>query len=312
MTIVNPIDLLKKKKKEPFVDPGKSGSLQSIPASETSSDKTKEKDKPVTTFTSSETGEVSGVTINGRTFFGVNEKDITKITAAENQKRVALGQKPLPIMSQAIAAQQEEQARRNAALASQVGQLDPNILAGAQGEGTDLRQLGGAAVGGALPAIGAGIAGSLAAAPATGGVSLILTAGLVATAITQIKGNLKSQQQGKITAGGQALADGQANLKRLVTAANRDPANADLYFSMFNEQLSYIERDYGILQLDTQGFLKDLTGVDGTPQLADYGRFYEFQRDFSIAQMQAALLNPNPSADLSLLEGGIENEQFAE
>jgi len=150
------------------------------------------------------------------------------------------------------------------------------------------------------------ISSSIAAAPVTGGGSLLVTAGLVATGVTQIRGNLKSQQQGKITAGGQALSDGQANLKKLVTLANRDPANAELYAQMFNEQLSYIERDYGNLKLDTQGFLKDITGVDGTPQLADYYRFYnDGQRDLAVAQMQAALINPNPSADLSLLEAGV-------
>ncbi len=263
----------------------------------------------VKTFTDVNTGRGTGVTIRGRTFFGVNEEDIRNMTAAENQKRAALGQPLLPVMSQAKAVQLEEQQRKGIGLAQGIGTLNPDITSQKERQGLDLKQLGGAAVGGIAPSVAGGaVAGGAAIAgvgAATGGLAI---AGLSALAITRIASNLKAQQQGKITAGGQSLKDNQQTLNKLITLSNTDPANADIYAGMFNEQLSYIERDYGILQLDTEGFLKDITGADGTPQLADYQRFYDSQRDLYITRMQAALINPNPTSDISLLEAGVTDE----
>ena len=90
--------------------------------------------------------------------------------------------------------------------------------------------------------------------------------------------------------------------------ANADPANAEQYFKAFDEQLTYIQRDYGTLKLDTKGFIASITD-DGTPEIAEFTRFYQpgGERDRLVFAMQQALATPDPrkALDLELSGAGI-------
>ena len=202
----------------------------------------------------------------------------------------------------------EQQLQKGAELAQTVGQLSPEILAQIERGEIDIGQVLGGGLAAALPGVAGGAVGGAIAGAPVGGIGAIPGAiggaviGGVGAFIAGARSNLKSQKSGLVQAGSGSLSDGEKNLRKFVTAANKDPANAAEYNTMFNEQLSYIERDWGILQLDSSGFLKDISGVDATPQRADYQRFYDTTRPFLITQMQMAMLNPDPNKNFLTME----------
>lgn len=240
-------------------------------------------------------GNITGLRLPGGKDYLGSAADMRAIMEKYNKNR-AVEEEP-GVLSEFISEEEEEEERKKKAaeLVGGLGGLSPEILAQAQAGGIDIMQALGGGVTAAIP----GIIGGAVTGLATGGALSVplAAAGGVAAFLFGIRGNLKSQQSGKIQASSQSLAEGQMVLRRLVTAANSDPTNHVLYMDMFNEQLSYIERDYGSLQLETEGFLKDLSGADGTPQLADYERFYQAGglRDYYMLQMQMAIANPNPT-----------------
>jgi len=251
-----------------------------------------------------------------------NKRDITNVELPSGEVAVGLSQKDfrqLLNVSQGSQAsgpgkgpsglqQKERAALIN--LAKKTGQLDKSITGQIGEQPLDLQQAIGAGLGNVVPGVAGG---ATVGAVAGGGIGAIpgALAGGVGGFLVGIRSSIKSQQQGKITAGAQALADGQANLNNLIRLTNADPANADEYQRLFNEQLSYIERDYGILKLDTESFLKDISGADGTPELANYQRFYDIQRDSYINKMNQAIITPNLALNsVGFSESGLGVPQF--
>ena len=248
-----------------------------------------------------EQGRLSGVELpGGKVFLGLNPKDVKKIIQDFKEER----ELPEGAVDVGTASELKRRRQLGTELAARIGQLSPGILEQIQRGEIDIGQILGGGAAAAIPGIAGGAATGALAGSVVPGAGTVVGAiggaivGGVGAFIVGARSSLKSQKQGNIQAGAGALADGEMNLRKFITAANRDPSNAAEYQALFNEQLSYIERDYGILKLDTQGFLKDLSGADGTPQLANYQRFYDISRDFYIEQMQTALLNPNPNKSL--------------
>lgn len=195
-----------------------------------------------------------------------------------------------------------QQAQANAeALKRSVGATNPLITQDIQNAPIDISQALASGVATAGPGvIGGAVAGSI--APGIGNVVGAIAGGIGGFA-TGVRNNIKSQRTGEISAVASALPDNEKNLRRLVALANSDPINADLYFSQFNEQLSYIERDYGRLNLQVKSNVNKFSGVDGTPVLADYERFLRANGGASILtqNMLIALQAPNPQVGLTSL-----------
>ena len=261
-------------------------------------------------------GHVTGVSLpDGRTFLGVGRDEALGL--AENflkKQQVPAGAIEAEVGAEARRKQAEtlQQQETGLGLASQVGQLSPEILDQVQRGKIEIGQVLGGGLAAATPGVAGGVVAGAAGGALVGGVGAIPGAvggaviGGVGAFVAGARSNLKSQKQGLVQAGAGSLMDGEKNLRKFVTAANKDPANAAEYMTMFNEQLSYIARDEGILKLDTKGFLKDISGVDGTPQIADYERFNIITRPFLEQQMQMALLNPDPNKNLITAEEALE------
>ena len=239
---------------------------------------------------------------DGKIAVGLSQKDFRTLLSQQPGAKVTgrelVGGQERPSQSEQMA----KQGLIN--LAKTTGQIDPEIARAIQAGEIDIGQVIGGGLAGAIP----GVVGGAAVGAVAGGIGAVPGAvtGGTATFLAGIRSNIASQRRGQVQASKQGLSDGITNLRKLITAANSDPANVYEYLQMFNEQLSYIERDYGNLKLDTQGFLKDITGVDGTPELADFERFYDYERTILITSMQTAIINPNPNLDLSLSQAGIE------
>lgn len=259
--------------------------------------KTAASQKPaVPLYTDQEKGEVTGFEKDGKTFFrppGISDEEwfgtVEKLSAKEARKTA--------IPEGAVTKKQLAQEKLGAELAGGVGQLNPEIVkAGELSSEIDIEQALSAGLVTAAPGVVAGGAAGLLGGPGAP-ITVPLGAGIGAGLgfLQGVKSNIAAQRRGTTSASKQGLADGEKNIRKIITAANKNPADAAEYQNLFNEQLSYIERDYGKLKLDTQGYIKDITGVDGTPELADYQRFYDVSRDFYIREMQTALLNPDPA-----------------
>lgn len=251
-----------------------------------------------------DTGKLTGVVQEGKpSFLGLPPRDVSAIVARRNEGT------QIPQGSADLAQSIELQKRRIAGFqaAQQLGNLNPEILEQVKQGKIDINQVLSAGASAVVPSlVGGVIAGGAAAATGVGAPAapFIIGGAAIGGSILAARSNLKAQKQGLITASSQGLKDAQVELNRLISLANQDPANALTYADMFNEHLSYIERDYGILKLDTEGFLSDITGAGGTPQLSDYARFYQpnGQRQRLILQMETALLNPNPNNILTTSE----------
>jgi hypothetical protein len=234
---------------------------------------------PTTTSTTpevirdAETGRISGVTIRGKSYLGLSEAEVNNIIGKQG---------PQPTPAGAVEASGVASTRRaieeGVNLSEEIGKLNPEIVGSAEASQIDFGQaalagLSAGAAAGTTTAAGLGIG-----AAAGGPVTLAVGAGITASAAVAglISGtylNIKDQQKGNVIVNKQALPDSVTNLRNLITLAKADPVNRFEYARAFNEQLSYIQRDRGILILDTSGFLKGFE--DGTPALADYERFYE-------------------------------------
>lgn len=248
-----------------------------------------------------ETGNVKGITTeNGMQFDRGQYSDavLKKIAAQQKEKGM------IPLEASDLLAQQQAQAtllaqqKRGAQLSQQVGALNPQTLSEVQRSQLQTGEILGSGLSYAAP----GVIGGMIAGGATGtafapgvGTAIGAVVGGIGSFLVGARSSLREQAGENIAASSINLKKGTVNLKTFITAVNKDPSNAETYLSEFNEQLSYIERDHGILQLDTEGFLKDITGKNGVPELARYQQFETITKPYLIAQMKIALLNPDPS-----------------
>jgi hypothetical protein len=247
------------------------------------------------------TGNITGAKFpNGKILMGNASEIKNQISLYTNKMATPTG-----AIEGSAAAANQQRIEEFMPMAAKIGELDKSILAQAettplrygQALGAGLNVGGTAAAGGAVVGAASGLVGSggTLSIPAA---AILGSLGGVGGFITGTYQNLKAQRKGVVDIKAGSLNEGITNLKSLIKYANSDPQNAEEYYRAFNEQLSYIERDHGSLKMDTNGWFKTLN--DGDPQLADYQRFDDMQRELLIINMKTALITPDPKKALQL------------
>ena len=227
-----------------------------------------------------EDGEAKGVELaDGRIFGGLSQQDIDKIVQNEREKaaRFEGTQEGGTALAQA---RQAEQVQQQIAQIGQLGSLDPAVQA-------DINFSQAFTAGGAnvLPGlIGGGASGALIGGVAGAGVGSTVTAplgaviGAIAGAgtgfVAGIIGNIKEQQRGELQAADIELTNARTNMRQLAMLATQDPANADIYISQYNQQLTRIHQARRQTKAEVSGDLNAWM-EDGREQLADFDAFLQ-------------------------------------
>lgn len=182
--------------------------------------------------------------------------------------------------AQALQIKEEQQARIQEQIAriGQLGKLDPAVEA-------DINFSQAAVAGGvgAIPGLitgaGAGFAAGLAGGPLAPitvpiGVTIGAVAGAAASFVGGLIGNIKVQQRGELQAADIELRNARTNMRQLAMLASRDPANADVYISQYNQQLTRVHQARRQTKVEVAGDLNSWM-EDGREQLADFDAFLQ-------------------------------------
>lgn len=198
---------------------------------------------------------------------GLNEQQIAAIQAGIVQAPVDFGQ----------------------ALTAGAANILPSAIKGA-GIG-----LGAGLAGGALAGAGAGAAAGSVVPVA--GTAIGAGIGLLAGLTSGILSNIKSQQKGEIAATKDVLTNAKTNMRKLSALAAKDPSNAAIYVSAYNQQLAQVYQAQRKLKAETSGNLNKFMN-DGTSDLSDFDLFLQpnGQADIYKQQLQMALLTGAPPA----------------
>lgn len=224
-------------------------------------DKPKEEPKPTppnppgTIITNADTGEVSGFINSEGNFVKGSKGDVAAatepdaITGVQFQEQQRLQRQIANIgnlenLSPAVQAA----INKSQALTAGVAGAIPGIIGGAIGGAT----IG--ALGGPIGAVGGAILGGL------------------GTAIKGIIGNVKEQQRGELQAADIELRNARTLMRIYAMNAAQDPANADVYISQFNQQLTRIHQARRQTKAEVTGDLNAWI-EDGREQLADFDAF---------------------------------------
>jgi hypothetical protein len=258
-----------------------------------------------------EQGNISGVTIGGKTYLGLNAKDVEGITAAEQAKTKG-GQATQAFEQRATAAEQALQAQQMAEQQQQAISnlgLNPSQIAAIQSglveAPIDFGQaftaggarilpsaITGAGTGLAAGLIGGATTGAIAGTALTPGLGTAIGAGvgLLAGLVSGVLSNIKSQQKGEISASQDVLSSAKTNMRKLSSMASKDPANAALYVDAYNMQLSQVYQAQAQIKLETSGNLNKFM-EDGTDILSDFELFLQpnGQADIYRRQLEMAL-----------------------
>lgn len=234
-------------------------------------------------FRDAGTGEATGITLeDGRTFGGLDPRDIALIEKQQAEKKAKLPQSPQVGTAQAEAT---EQFRTQQSI-SQLGNVDPNTLAleNIQQADIDWGQAWTAGTVGAAPSIIQSIAtGALSGAfvgskiGAIGGVGGAIALGAVGAAVgiwRGVQGNIKTQQQGEIGATSADLQAGQLKMRQYAMAASRDPYHVDKYVQLYNNEKAKLYISRRQLQTEVSGNLNKWMD-DGRVQMAKYDDYLE-------------------------------------
>lgn len=247
-----------------------------------------------------EQGRPSGITVNGKTFLGLNSNDVEKILSAE-QKKLG-GPLTQEFEKQSIAQQQQQQSQQ---LQGQVGQFQQLPISNAPI--LDTGQAISQGIVGAIPralsfaVTGAGVGLTTGAVAAPAGATIGAVAGFVSGLASSIISEFKSQRTDTINAQKRVLDEGKQNLNDWATLAASDPANAAFYVNKYNLQLSQISQAYRQMKFDTQ---RDLAQFEkAIPDLAEFEAFYSIGGEMQVLnlKMKNALLSPN-SQEYQMLE----------
>ena len=264
-------------------------------------------------FRDERTGELSGVVKpDGTVLLGLSPEEIRDMAERRKQKT----ELPAGTVEVSKVAALEEQQKKGAELATQVGGAPVTPIEQPGVSPIEWGRAAGAGLGAAAPsALGGAAAGAvgglIAGAPL--GPGALITAGLGAIGgfLVGMRSNLKTQTGEEIKAAAGSLKKRDTLLRGLITDTNQDPSHAAENLQMFNQQMAYLERDYGKLHLEAQRSLNTFTGNDGSVELTKYEVFYSpgGTRDFLVSQMQTALINPNPAKSLLTMDDIQETEE---
>lgn len=301
---VNPLDVILnkiKKKPEPTPQPAPSSSVPVIPQSEKTPNPVVDNQPQI--IRDQSTGRISGVTINGKTYF-VGEKDVSAILKA---------QAPQPTPSGAVEASKVQEQNRLQDVTQGIGQLTPEeqiqlqqkakeqVQPSAGGQLPGNINLGQAATAGladtTVGLAGGAVAGAIAGAPfaGVGAIPGAVAGGIVGGIGTFIKGaysNIKDQQAGLVKAKVENVDKITSNLNLIISAVNNgaDPVEAK---GVYNQAVARAYQNYAELKLQTQGTAAAFD--DGTPQLEKFEIFFDPNGGtLSIlnSKMAQAIVNP--------------------
>jgi hypothetical protein len=252
-------------------------------------------------FKNQDTGKLSGVRLEeGRTLLGLSPEEVRQQAANDLLNTTA----PAGTVEGGAAARGIEQAAQSAALAQQVGQIDPST--GLAPTGLDVGEAlttgfvnavpralavaGGAAVTGAAIGAGAGVAtGGVLSAPLAIAGAAIGFAGSIASSIIS---NFKSQRRDTTTAQQRVLDEGKQTLKDWSTMAKADPSNREFYLGQFNLQLQQIQDAHNQMLIDTNADVAKFETA--LPNLAEFNAFYSVggERDALVNEMIISMQTP--------------------
>jgi len=258
-------------------------------------------------FTSSVTGKPSGIEMpDGKTYLGLKPEDVAFIQEREG----LVGEKALPVISE-VAAQKARLTpfAEQVGVTPPIGEVSPDELSYEQAAKSALGLTAAGVVGGAATGAAAGLIGGP-AAPVTVPAAAIIGAvvGGLSTFIGGFRGNLKTQRKDMLAGESANIRKQEQNMLKLVMDVNRggDPVRNLGYF---NDQMALINENHERLKLETSDSLSKWLGEDGHTQLERYEVFYSpgGMRDILVAQMQDAILNPDPNKILTSLSD-IEDE----
>ncbi len=256
-------------------------------------DKAKVPKGTIETFSSNKTGRASGVVMpDGRTFLGLSPDDVNLIAEGEAAK-VARPINSAPVGTAQTQLEQRQKLQQAIQNIGQVGQLTPAeeapinySQAAMAGLANVLPSAVGGAAGGALlgGVAGAGV-GSTVTAP--GGALVGGLGGSISGFASGFLRNIKTQQKGELQAANAELATARTNMRQLAMMATQDPANADLYVSAYNDQLTRIHQARLQTKAETTGDLNAFM-EDGRVEMA---KFDDFLRVGGLADMYGRKLN---------------------
>ncbi len=246
------------------------------------------------TFRSADTGALSGIDIDGKTFLGLRPQDVRQIAERDLLKREQ-PEGTAPVGTAQAQARSAEEAERL------VGQTQPSPTTPTEGlvPGVDsgealivgfreaipraLTLAGGAAVAGAAAGLATG--GVLSVPLAIGAAAITFVGSITASILS----NVKSQRTDDTNAQQRVLDEGKQTLQDWTTQAAADPSNRGFYISQFNKQLQQIQDAHVQMLTDTNAdVLKFETSV---PNLAEFNSFYSVggERDALQSEMLRSL-----------------------
>ena len=243
-------------------------------------------------------GKPSGITIDGKTFLGLNMDDIIQLRqqkAEEQQRFAATG---------ALTPDQRLQAAQGAELAGQVGEFGQLSVGGETP--TDFRQAAMQGIVASIPRAislgitgaglgfaGGSVAGSVAGPVGSGALGAIgAAAGFAGGISSGILSDMKSQRTDNTNAQQRVLDEGKQVLADWVSYARANPNDRTTALAGFNLQLAQIDQAYRQMQIDTAG--DQFKFESAIPNLAEFEAFYNMagERDNLVLEMGAALQTP--------------------
>lgn len=245
-----------------------------------------------------EQGNISGVTMGGKTYLGLGPKDVENMLKAKQEKQQG-GPATQAFETGAVASQQAatQQAISQQAIAD-LG-LSPTqiqaIQSGLVEAPIDYQQALTAGAANIIPsAIGGALGGAAVGAVGTGGAASVPLAvaggigGLVTGLFKGVMSNIKKQQSGNISASQDVLTNAKTNMKRLSSIAAKDPSNAAMYVEAYNMQLAQVYKAQAQIKLETNGNLNKFM-EDGTDILSDFDLFLQPNGQAEIYRRQLEL-----------------------
>lgn len=244
-----------------------------------------------------EKGELSGITINGKTFLGLKPKEVRALA----QKQLEKQQLPAGTIEASAAREAEENiAAREAAIIGLGQEIpQPNVELGAdRGIKTALSApaiLGGAAAGGALGAK-VGAMGGTAIAPGAG-TAIGATGGAIVGAaiggLSVLFGKLALDKRQITKEAYKTFTTAKTRNNELMNYANSGKFNPAEIREAYNQNLANILEARRVLKIQTEGKIgKELSGAMN--ELIAVESYLEFENLYR-QQLINAIRNPNPN-----------------
>lgn len=265
---------------------------------------------------SGDTGRMTGLTIGGKSYLGLSQKDINAILEKQGPQATPEG---------AVEARDVAKKQRANEIINQLGNLTPQQIAelnaaaaGNVGEGFLPGNLnyGQAATAGAVKAAPGVVAGALGGATVgalggpIGAVGGALIGG-VGAFIGGALGNIKEQQTGLVKAQTLNIDKVSSNLNYVVSGVNMG-MDVDQALILYNQQVAQAYQSWSELKLQTQGTAKAFD--DGTKELEKFEIFFQPGGTLDVfnARMAQAVANPNPAKVAAEVLGDYQNSIYAQ